>query len=106
MATPTRGEVWIADLGIAGKVRPVLVLSVGYSDRDYALLAVVPHTTSPRGAAFEVSFPVRGLKAGAFNVQGMLAVPTPKLIRKVAELSRDQMASVEFTVKSWLGLTT
>ena len=99
MATPRRGEVWIADLGIAGKLRPVLVLSVGYLDRDYALVAVVPHTTSARRSAFEISLPVRGLEAGAFNVPGTLAVPTPKLILKIAKLSRDQMTSVESIVK-------
>ena len=43
MAIPSRGEVWLADLGLAAKVRPVLALSVEYSDADYALLAVVPH---------------------------------------------------------------
>lgn len=25
-----RGEIWLADLGYLGKVRPVLILSVGY----------------------------------------------------------------------------
>jgi mRNA-degrading endonuclease toxin of MazEF toxin-antitoxin module len=25
-----RGEIWMADLGLAAKVRPVLVLSVAY----------------------------------------------------------------------------
>jgi len=28
MADPTRGEVWIVDLGLAAKVRPCLILSV------------------------------------------------------------------------------
>jgi mRNA interferase MazF len=102
---PTRGEVWLADLGLAAKVRPVLVLSVEYSEKDYALLAVVPHTTSARGGGFEVSVPVRGLKPGAFNVQGLFAVPRPKLLRKLAELTPDQMIPVEAAVRKWLGLT-
>ena len=105
MPAPTRGEVWLADLGIAAKVRPVLVLSVEYADADYALITVVPHTTSPRGAAFEVSVPVRGLKPGAFNVQGIFAVPKPKLFRKLAQLTPEHMAIVETTVRKWLGLT-
>lgn len=106
MAAPKRGEVWIADLGIASKVRPVLVVSVGYSNRDYALVAVVPHTTSARGSAFEVPLAVRGLRDGVFNVQGMLAVPTLKLIRKIAQLSGDQMTSIESALKRWLGLSS
>jgi mRNA-degrading endonuclease toxin of MazEF toxin-antitoxin module len=32
MAQPARGEVWLADLGLAAKVRPVLVVSIPYSD--------------------------------------------------------------------------
>jgi len=31
---PNRGEVWLADLGIAAKVRPGLVLSVPPEPRD------------------------------------------------------------------------
>lgn len=37
MPIARRGEVWLADLGWAAKVRPVLILSVPYSGRDYAL---------------------------------------------------------------------
>ena len=61
MALPERGEVWLADLGIAAKTRPVLIVSVPYADRDYALIQVVPHTTRPRGARFEVQVFVRFL---------------------------------------------
>ena len=59
MSSPGRGEVWLADLGIAAKVRPVLVVSVPFGDRDYALVKSFPHTTQPRGASFEVRVPIR-----------------------------------------------
>ncbi len=104
MPRARRGEVWIADLGFAAKVRPVLILSVTYSDHDYALYGVVPHTTTLRGSDFEVALSIRGLKAGAFNIQGLLAVPPVKLLRKVAKLTSDQMRSIEVVVKIWLGL--
>jgi mRNA interferase MazF len=51
---PTRGEVWLFDLGMEGKVRPALVVSVPYRDEDRALVAIVPHTTSLRGSQFEM----------------------------------------------------
>jgi hypothetical protein len=54
VASPERGEVWLADLGLAAKVRPVLVVSVPFGDLDYALIQVVPHTTQPRGGQFEL----------------------------------------------------
>jgi mRNA interferase MazF len=64
MAQPERAEIWLADLGLAAKVRPVLVVSVPYSDTDYALICVIPRTTTPRGAQFEVRMQVPGLEPG------------------------------------------
>jgi hypothetical protein len=32
MATPERGEVWVVDLGMAGKIPPYLVLSAFGAD--------------------------------------------------------------------------
>src|SRR5687768_10480502 len=102
MALPERGEVWLADLGFAAKVRPVLVVSVSFGERDYALIQAVPHTTQPRGAQFEVELPVRFLEAGAFNVQGMLAVPLAKFLRRLGTLSSAQMSDVDAIIKRWL----
>ena len=44
-----RGELWRVDLGYLGKVRPVLVVSVPFLDRERTLCLVVPHTTSVIG---------------------------------------------------------
>jgi mRNA-degrading endonuclease toxin of MazEF toxin-antitoxin module len=44
-----RGEIWIADLGLAAKVRPVLVLSVAYEGQERAIVSYVIRTTSLRG---------------------------------------------------------
>ncbi len=41
-----RGEIWLADLGYTGKVRPVLILSVAYTDDERAIVTYVPRTTS------------------------------------------------------------
>jgi mRNA interferase MazF len=101
---PERGEVWLADLGRAAKVRPVLVVSASYGDRDYALVQVIPHTTQPRGAQFEIQILVSFLEAGAFNVQGMLAVPSAKFLRRLGALDRSRMAQVEVVINRWLGL--
>ena len=104
MALPERGEVWLADLGFAAKVRPVLVVSVPYADRDYALIQVIPHTTQARGAQFELPLPVRFLETGVFNVQGMLAIPSAKFLRRLGTLAPAQMGDVEAMIKRWLGL--
>jgi mRNA interferase MazF len=104
MGQPERGEVWLADLGLAAKIRPVLVVSVPYADADYALVCVIPRTTTPRGSQFEVNLQVSGLQPGAFNLQGMLAVPTAKILRQLATLDTNQMRQIEAALKKWLGI--
>ena|SRR5688572_23069009 len=103
MSKTKRGEVWLADLGLAAKVRPVLVISVPFTDPDYALVSVIPHTTSPRGSRFEVALDVPWLQQGAFNIQAGLAVPEAKILRKLGTLNADQLLRIESSLKSWLG---
>ncbi len=105
MNLPERGEVWLADLGFAAKVRPVLGVSVPHADSDYALTQVIPHTTQPRGAQFEVQLPLAFLQSGVFNVQGMLAVPSAKFLRRLGTLAPAQMDRIEAMMRQWLGLT-
>lgn len=59
-----RGEIWLADLGYNGKIRPVLVLSVQPGNQDRALVSYVIRTTSVRGSDYEVPHQARGMKTG------------------------------------------
>ena len=104
MRVPPRGEVWLVDLGMAAKVRPCLILSVPPEDTDRSIVTLVPHTTSMRGSRFEVSIPVRFLKPGAFDTQGLVTVPAVWLIRRVGTLSPHQIKLVESAVCSWLSI--
>ena len=96
--TPTRGDVWIVDLGMVAKVRPCLVISIPADvDRDRVLMTLVPHTTGTRGSRFEVKTDVRFLKPGAFDAQNLVTVPTVKLgqtARPTAGRSDDGRGSV------------
>ncbi len=103
MTRPQRGEVWLVDLGLAAKVRPALVLSIPIVEADRALVTLVPHTTTLRGSRFEVPIPVRFLKEGGFDAQGIVTVPTVKLIRSLGRLTPNQLALVEAGVCLWLG---
>jgi len=104
---PTRGDVWLVDLGMVAKVRPCLVLSIpADDDNDRVLVTLVPHTTSTRNSRFEVASKVRFLKRGAFDAQNIITIPTAKLVRRLGSLPDDQMASVERSVKLWLGFDT
>src|SRR5207249_2839173 len=75
VAAPDRGAVWLVDLGMAGKVRPCLVLSVPAGVQERALVTLVAGTTSVRGTRFEVAVQARFLQAGVFDAQNILTVP-------------------------------
>ena len=102
---PRRGEVWLFDLGMAAKTRPVLVMSMPYGEVDRALVTVVPHTTELRGSPFEIAVSVPFLQRGAFLVQGISSYPKAWASRKIGVLNREQMAAIEEGVQDWLGLT-
>ena len=104
MPNANRREVWLTDLGYAAKVRPCLVLSIPSLDVDRALVTVIPHTTSPRGTCFEVVLPTPFLRTGVFDAQNPTTVSTAKLVRKLGELTADQLVLVEDAVRQWLGL--
>jgi len=100
---PVRGEVWLFDLGMAAKTRPVLVVSVAYGDVDRALVTVVPHTTQLRGSPFEISVLVPFLRPGAFLVQGVSTYPNAWAIRKLGTLRSEQFQLVMAGLRRWLG---
>ncbi len=50
------GEVWLADLGLAAKTRPVLIISREDADPPRALVLYAPLTTQNRGSQYEVLF--------------------------------------------------
>ena len=102
--TPSRGEVWLADLGMAAKVRPCLVLSVPLDPQDRVLVTVVPHTTSVQGTRFEVAVPKPFLKPGAFDAQGLATAAMLRLQKKLGVLLPAEIVLVEKAVRRWLGL--
>jgi mRNA interferase MazF len=91
------------DLGMAAKVRPALVLSVPAGDADRSLVTLVPHTTALRQSRFEAVVPVPFLKPGAFDAQGIVTVPSVRLIRPLGALLGGQLELVEKAVIRWLG---
>ena len=104
MRQPIRGELWWVDLGIAGKVRPVAVVSAAIASDDYALVATVPHTTSEHPSQYAVRLKAAGLKDGTFNVQGVAPVPLSKFLRPISTLSTEQMETLDQAIKRWLCL--
>jgi mRNA interferase MazF len=101
---PDRGEILQVDFGITQKVRPALVISIPYGEKDRALIGVVPHTTATRGSQFEVAIPTSFLSEGAFLVQGVQAIPPRYFLRRLGALSSAELQQVEQALVHWLGL--
>ncbi len=104
MPVARRGEIWLVDLGMVQKTRPVVILSVAFLDNERAVVTYIPRTTSTRNTRFEVPHQARGFEAGAFDPQGIGGVPTAKLIRQLGAVDLELLEKIEAAVKSWLGL--
>jgi mRNA interferase MazF len=94
----------MVDLGLAAKVRPCLVFSVPLQESDRSLVTLIPHTTALRQSRLEVAVPVKFLRPGAFDAQGIVTVPTVRLMNRLGTLTHEQLRSVEKGVCAWLGI--
>jgi mRNA interferase MazF len=105
MRSVVPGEVWLADLGMAAKTRPCLVLSDDPADDELALVIVVPHTTALRGNRWELTIPKRFLKPGAFHLQQLQSVSLSRLQQKLGVLNRTELTTVRSTLIELLNLS-
>jgi mRNA interferase MazF len=74
---PRHSEVWLADLGMAAKTRPVVVMMANDLDAPRTLIIYVPITRQSRGSALEI--PLGHLQFldpnSVANVQAIGALP-------------------------------
>lgn len=86
---PRPGEVWLADLGLAAKTRPVVIVSRFDPEPPRALVLYVPLTTQYRGSRYEAPLPyLPFLNQDSFaNVQGRASLPAVRLERKLGRVS-------------------
>ena len=103
---PQPGEVWFADLGMAEKSRPVLVLAYPRPADARALVIVAPLTSQIRGMRGEVPLgkPRWLPKVSAVNVQGLASFDPAKLARRLGALSADHYAAVKAALRDLLVL--
>lgn len=83
---PRHGEVWLADLGLAAKTRPVVVLLADDLEVPRTLIIhVVPITRQSRGSALEI--PLGHLRflspESVANVQAIGALPLVRFERRL-----------------------
>lgn len=86
--SPQPGEVWLADLGLAAKTRPVVVVSRFDPAAPRALVSYVPLTTQNRGSRYEVILPKLPFldRDSIANVQGIGSIPTVRLERRLGRI--------------------
>lgn len=103
---PQPGEIWLADLGLAAKTRPVVIVSRQDPDPPRALVLYVPLTTQRRDSPYEVPLPRLPFldRESVINVQGLGSLPTVRLERKIGRLSAGTMDRLKGALAFALGL--
>lgn len=103
---PQVGEVWFAELGLAAKSRPVLVLAYPQGSEARALVIVAPLTSQIRGMKGEVDLghPKWLTKPSAVNIQGLASFDRNKLIRRMGFLDAAKLKQVKEELKELLEL--
>ena len=91
MMSPRPGEIWLADLGLAAKTRPVVIVS--RQDPDPPRSLVVPLATHRRDSPYEVPLPRLPFldRESVANVQGLGSLPTVRPERRIGRLSAEVM---------------
>ncbi|NJN87934.1 MAG: type II toxin-antitoxin system PemK/MazF family toxin [Leptolyngbyaceae cyanobacterium SL_7_1] len=94
---PKLGEVWLVDLGLAAKMRPVVIVSRYDPTPPRALVLYIPVTTQNRGSCYEVELPtITFLKEGSVaNVQGLGSVPVARLERRLGHLPDEAILEIK-----------
>lgn len=103
---PQPGEVWLADLGLAAKTRPVVIVSRSDSDPPRALVIYVPLTTQNRQSSYEVPLPKLPFlhEVSIANVQGIASIPTVRLERKLGIIPQSIMNQIREAIRFALDL--
>ena len=93
---PQPGEVWLADLGLAAKTRPIVIVSRYDPDPPRALIIYIPLTTQYRNSSYEIVVPKLKFldKESVVNVQGLGSLPKVRLERKLGMLPNETMIKI------------
>jgi mRNA interferase MazF len=110
MTQPKPGEVYWVDLGMAGKVRPLMVVSREDENAPRALAVCVPLTTEIRAGDYEVRIPrvpwMPGADQGVANIQGITGIEYRRLDRRSGRFEPSVIAEVRNAVAWMLELNT
>ena len=106
--TTSPGEIYLVDLGITSKARPMLIVSRKDPDAPRALSICAPITTTSRSSDYEVEIAKQRFldKFSFVNVQGLQAVQHHEPGRRLGTLPSDRMDAVKSALRFALDLKT
>jgi len=104
--SPIPGDVYLVDLGMVAKERPMVVVSRHDPWAPRALSLCVPFTTKNRSSQYEVGIDRCSFlrEASWANVQGTMAVGNEKLLRRLGKLTTTQYSEVKAALRYVLDL--
>ncbi len=100
------GEIWLADLGLAAKLRPVVIVFRHDPNPPRVLALYVPLTTQYRGSRYEVALGKLPFleQASIANVQGLGSFAEVRLERRLGQLSEEMMTQIRGAIRFALDL--
>ena len=104
--SPIPGDVYLVDLGMVAKERPMVVVSRYDPEAPRSLSLCVPFTTRNRDSQYEVAlgrYPFLREPSWA-NVQGTMAVGNEKLLRRLGKVSATQYSEIKAALRYALDL--
>jgi len=105
MVDPKQGEVYFVDLGMAGKARNVLVVSVRDTEAPLAVVSGLSLTTKYHESRYEVVLPkLPWLREQSYvNAQSLSGYKFVELGRLVGKFEAPVMIKVQQAIRYWLG---
>ena len=94
---PRHGEVWLVDMGLAGKTRPAVVLLADHLNTPRSLIIHIPITRQNRGSELEVPLghlPFLDSESVA-NTQGVGALPSIRFEKRLGVLPASDLKAIK-----------
>ena len=100
------GDVWLVDMGIAGRIRPAVVVLDDRVEVERALIVHVPVTSQNCGTVSEVPLGhLRFLRhESTANIQGKGSLRKTRFERKLGGLPPDDLEKIRLAMRAAFGL--
>ena len=95
---PKPGEIYLIDLGMAGKVRPAVALSREDPNSPRAICIFAPITSEYRGSRYEVSIGKPKLlrePESWVNAQALFSIGHERIGRSLGRVTSDQLGTIK-----------